>query len=372
VRNDSDPASTVSHACVPLALANDLKKILISRGWLLEGNKPTRAGELICFPLAPAGRTPDTQTILEELLPEVTFQDFLPQKPAWTRPRTLAEALRGYLPRELEVLLPKSWDIMGTVAVIEGPKDPAPELDPFWGNIGQAVVLVNPAVQSVFLKESAVQGEFRTRALRCIAGPDITETIYKENDCMFKLDVRKVFFTPRLVTERARVASLPPTEDELVFDMFAGVGPFAIERAKAQGVPVIAADKNPAAIYYLEQNVVANRVAHLVTPVCADAATVGEWPLDTVSRRASRVIMNLPERSLEFVPQAVLALRPEGGILHIYQFCQGEDVTDNAVQQVREALQAINATLEGVINAKIVKPYAPHEFLTVVDALVTP
>ncbi|OLS16096.1 MAG: putative SAM-dependent methyltransferase [Promethearchaeota archaeon CR_4] len=255
---------------------------------------------------------------------------------------------------------------------MEGPKDPNPALEPYWGAIGQAVIAVNPVVTSVFLKASAVTGEFRTRDLTCIAGPDASETIHKENDCSFYLDLRKVFFSPRLVTERARVAHIPKLEDELVLDMFAGVGPFAIQRAKVQGVPVIAVDKNPVAVEYLQRNVQVNHVANLVTSICDDVAHLGQGNLSDIVHRASRIIMNLPERAFQFLPQAVQALRPNGGIIHFYQFTRESDPLETSSRKFIDALQTIKGELVRIDRVKIVKPYAPHEYLTVVDAFCRP
>ncbi len=282
------------------------------------------------------------------------------------------EALQDTIPPHVEQYLPRSWDIIGTIAVVEGPRDPVSVLEPYLGAIGQAVIAVNPAVTSVFLKASAVTGEFRTRDLRCIAGPDVTETAYKENECTFHLDIRKVFFSPRLVTERARVAHLPKLEGELVLDMFTGVGPFAIQRAKVQSVPVIAVDKNPDAVAYLRQNMEVNRVGQLIRPICADVAKMGEGDLSSLVGQVSRVIMNLPERALEFLPQALTALKSGGGVIHLYQFVGGEDPLLEGERRFRETLHDANGELIGVQGVKIVKPYAPYEFLVVVDALVKP
>ncbi len=358
------------HAIIPASLANALKKVLLARGWLLTGTNPAKFGQKIGFPLAPDGTTDEARQELRQQYPDVEFQLHAVITKAGARPRTLMEALGTTFPRELEPFLPRSWDIVGAIAVVEGPKESVPALDPHWGAIGQAVIAVNPAVTSVFLKASAVTGEFRTRDLRCIAGPDVTETVYKENDCTFHLDIRKVFFSPRLVTERARVAHLPKLQDELVFDMFTGVGPFAIQRAKVQGVPVVAVDKNPDAIVYLRRNAELNRVHPLLTPICADIETLGKGELSSLEGKMSRIIMNLPERALEFLPQAIRALKPEGGIIHLYQFVGGEEPLQEGEIRFKDALQNAHGKLISIQAVKIVKPYAPYEYLVVVDASV--
>ena len=53
------------------------------------------------------------------------------------------------------------------------------------------------------------------------------EVIVKENGVNFKLDFAKVYWNPRLSTEHERLVNLVQKGD-LVFDVFAGVGPFAV------------------------------------------------------------------------------------------------------------------------------------------------
>ncbi len=368
----TDKNALVLHAIVPPSLANALKKVLLTHGWLVTGTNPTKISGNIGFPLSSDGAKDSAQLELRGQFPSIEFQLHGILAKTGLRPRTLIESLGNSIPSNLWQYLPRSWDIVGNLAVVEGPKDPQPALEPYWGIIGQAVIAVNPAVTSVFLKASAVTGEFRTRELCCIAGPNVTETVYKENECTFHLDIRKVFFSPRLVTERARVAHLPKLKDEFVLDMFAGVGPFAIQRAKVQGVPVVAVDKNPNAVTFLRQNMESNRITHLITPICADIATLGEGELGNIAGTMSRIIMNLPERAMEFLPQAVRALKPEGGVIHLYQFGGGEDAIKEGEKRFMDALQNAYGELIKPVGVKIVKPYAPYEYLLVVDAYCRP
>ena len=59
-----------------------------------------------------------------------------------------------------------------------------------------------------FIRSSDVEGDFRTRNLEILAGEDNTETEYKEFGCKFTVDVENAFFSPRLSTERERIANL--------------------------------------------------------------------------------------------------------------------------------------------------------------------
>ena len=56
---------------------------------------------------------------------------------------------------------------------------------------------MHKTVTTVLAKASAVNEKFRTRKLRFILGERTKETIYKENNCIMKVDVEKVYFSPR-------------------------------------------------------------------------------------------------------------------------------------------------------------------------------
>lgn len=115
------------------------------------------------------------------------------------------------------------------------------------------------ALKSVYYKTGKLNNLFRTPELELIAGVEGPEVFVKEEQCRFKLDVRSVYYCSRLHTERSRV--LGQIEPEaLVFDAFCGVGPFALQSARARKCVTFANDLNPACLYYFRQNQVANKV----------------------------------------------------------------------------------------------------------------
>ena len=86
-----------------------------------------------------------------------------------------------------------------------------------------------------------------------------------------KLDVKNVYFSPRLATERKRVQELT-NDGEEILDMFAGIGPFPIVIAKEKNVNITAVDINEHAIKYLNENIKLNKLApnaH-ITAICGD------------------------------------------------------------------------------------------------------
>ena len=140
-----------------------------------------------------------------------------------------------------------SLDILGDAAIIEIPKKLARKQS----LIGRAVLKANPQLRAVFKKASPVRGAYRIRSLARIAGKGSTLVTYRENSCAFRFDLQKVFFTPRMSSERMRVAKQVKA-NETVIDMFSGVGPFSILIAKIQPKvkAIYAIDSNMEAINY--------------------------------------------------------------------------------------------------------------------------
>jgi tRNA (guanine37-N1)-methyltransferase len=279
------------------------------------------------------------------------------------RPRTLVQALEGHLPPHLLPVVPRSFDIIGRVAIVELPD----ELARFGDLVGKAVLKTCPSVRTVMAKAGVFSSEYRTRELRLIAGEDNTVTCYREHGCVFELDVRTVFFSPRLGYERLRVAS-QVEPGETVVDMFAGVGPYSILVAKKQPLSsVYAVDANPSAFKFLVSNILANRVLGSVRPMMGD---VREVVRSSLSRTADRVIMNLPGSALDFVGDACLGLRERGGIIHFYSFESGKNPREGASMKLREKVEASGRELNSIMTARTVKEIAPYRVQVAVDALV--
>ena len=250
-----------------------------------------------------------------------------------------------------------SLDILGEIAIIDIPK----VLVKKEKMIGNAVLRANPQLRAVFKKASVVKGEFRTRDLKRIAGKGSTLTSYRENGCAFKFDASEVFFTPRMSTERLRVAR-QVKKGESVLDMFAGVGPFAILIAKTQPSvsAIFAIDSNPAATKYLEESAALNKISDKIIIFTGDASAVVQQYL---AGKATRVIMNLPRASKPFFDDAVLSLKTKG-VLHFYTLASTE-------KQVRSSIKKNLKKCKYTITAvRKVRPYAPRIWNYVADISV--
>jgi tRNA (guanine37-N1)-methyltransferase len=245
--------------------------------------------------------------------------------------RLLKEVLRDKLtPSELEMLY-ASFDVVGDIAVIKVPEPLLPKKH----IIAEALLSSLKNLRTVLLQTTPVEGEYRLRGLEVVAGEPKFETVHREHGCLYRVNLRTVYFTPRLSTERLRVAKLVK-EGEVVVNMFAGVGPYSILIAKrVRDVKVYSIDNNPEAYRYMQENIKLNKVEHKVIPLLGDAAEVIKSRLQHI---ADRVIMPLPEKALAYLPVAYQALRGGKGMIHYYEhvfYEKGEDPLQKAVEHVR-------------------------------------
>jgi tRNA (guanine37-N1)-methyltransferase len=279
------------------------------------------------------------------------------------RAATLVDLLDGKLAPHLIASLPRSFDIVGDIAIVEIP----PELEAYRAVVGEAVLKLNRNIRTVLAKAGAVSGVYRLRELRTIAGEKNTATIHREYGCRYYVDLAKAYFSPRLSFEHHRVASLV-REGETVVDMFSSVGPFAIQIAKAsRNVRVYAVDANPSAIEFLKKNVRLNRVDDRVVAVLCDAK---EAVRQRFSGLADRVIMNLPEGAAEFICDACRALKPSGGMIHFYGFVEASDSLENVKTRFAQVVEHCGRRVEKILFSRLVRATAPYEWQYVLDAKI--
>ena len=169
----------------------------------------------------------------------------------------LKEALRKKLTKGEISVLPRAFDVISSIAIIDLPK----ELRKKEKIIG-AELLKFANIKTVLKKESKIKGRLRTRKLKWISGIKTKETIHRESGCLFKLDVEKCYFSPRLSNDRINIIKqVKPGERVLV--MFSGVGPYPIVIAKNSKAKVVyGVELGKAATKYARENIKLNKLGN--------------------------------------------------------------------------------------------------------------
>jgi len=276
---------------------------------------------------------------------------------------SLREELEGILSRE-ELAKLRAFDLVGDIGILRLP----PELLPKKREIGEALLRVHRHLRTVLLQVSPVSGEFRTRRLEVVAGEPRTETLHRESGCVFKVDLEKVYFSPRLAHERMRIAR-QVREGEEVTNLFAGVGCYSIVMARHSGARrIYSIDKNPEAFRMMCENIRINRVGDRVLPFLGDAREVVASQL---RGKADRVLMPLPEAARHFVGTALEALKEEGGMVHFYDVGEDPDPFSPSLRFLEREVEGRGWGLK-VMERRLVRSYGPGIYHLVLDLLLRP
>lgn len=274
---------------------------------------------------------------------------------SWLELRDFLETRVPAAPRDL---LPARAKRIGGVALLRL----RPELEELGKEIGEAVKEFY-RVNSVYLIRG-IEGVERRPSLELLAGEPVTEVVHREYGCIYKLDLTRLMFCLGNSFERLRVAGLT-SRGEVVVDMFAGVGQFTIPIALL-GEPkkVYAIEINPIAHQYLLYNIKLNGVGNRAEAILGDCRKVVRERFEGV---ADRVIMGYLGGTIQMLPTALSALKPEGGVIHFHDLARrgGEE---NFVNEVLETATKYGFEVR-LISWRKVKSYSKTKNHIVVDFL---
>jgi tRNA wybutosine-synthesizing protein 2 len=274
------------------------------------------------------------------------------EKPEFYIPKkTLSSILE--IPEQEKRLLPKGWQILGDIIIISLRE----ELEKRKNDIGRALLSLYPGCRTVLL-DRGISGKTRQPSREIIAGAE-TETVHKENGCLFKIDAMHLMYSRGNLTEKKRMSMLGG--GEVVVDMFAGIGYFSIPMAvHSRPKKIFAIEINPIAFDYLKKNIILNCVEDIIEPIAGDCALV------TPRCIADRVIMGYLD-SNSYLEQGIRALLP-CGIIH-YHEAVPEAIENRPVERLIEAAGRMGRNIK-ILDACRIKKYSPGVWHVVVDVMV--
>lgn len=208
------------------------------------------------------------------------------------------------------------------------------------------------------MKIDHIQGTKREPVYKILFGSE-TETINKENKCLFKLDLSKVMWSKGNVNERLRIAKLV-RDNETVLDMFAGIGYFSIPiGVHSNARKVISIEINPNSYYYLCENVKLNKCDN-ITPV------LGDCLVETPKYNADRISMGYVKTTHHYLKVAVNSLN-KGGIIHYHETVPEKLLETRPISRIKQAAGDRDVEL---LKINKIKKYAPGVEHVVIDALI--
>jgi tRNA (guanine37-N1)-methyltransferase len=274
----------------------------------------------------------------------------------------LKQVLGTILSPEETAQVYSAFDQIGDIVIIKIPD----ELVAKKTVIAKAILDNIKTAKSVFAQASPVRGEFRVRDLEFLAGENRTTTEYKEHACRFKVDVARTYFSPRLSTERLRIARMVQ-DHEIIVNMFAGVGTFSVVIAKANKTcRVYSIDSNLAASELDRENAKLNKVQDRIVTIHGDAAEVINNQLVAT---ADRVLMPLPERAKEFVDSAILAIRKHG-MVHYFAHIKADGKKACQDLGLRDAEAAFAKYPHKIMGVRVVREVGPRIYQIDADVSV--
>ena len=256
---------------------------------------------------------------------------------------------RGFTTREIE-RAPTAWGVVGDVVLVEFPAACRRR-----EAVAAALLELHGNAHTVLSREG-IEGRCREPTVAVVAGEGPTETVHREHGVTYALDLAAVMFSPGNQAERARMGRVV-SPGEHVFDMFAGIGYFALPMAVA-GARVTATEINPDAFDYLLENRDRNDVQDRISPYLADCRTV--------RTAADRVVLGHYDGPA-YLESALDALRP-GGTLHCHAAVR-LDRRDEPRRRLERLVDGRDRALESV-SRRTVKTTGERWEHVVLDARV--
>ena len=208
------------------------------------------------------------------------------------------------------------------------------------------------------MKIDHIQGTKREPVYQILYGSE-TETINKENGCLFKLDLSKVMWSKGNNNERLRIAKLVE-DDETVIDMFAGIGYFTIPiGVHSNAREVIAIEINPNSYHFLCENIELNKLDN-ITPI------MGDCKVETPKFKADRIIMGYVKTTHHYLKVAIDSLN-EGGIIHYHETVPEKLMETRPIERI---ISQANGRDVELLKINKIKKYAPGVEHVVVDAKI--
>jgi len=332
---------------VPLKNAQEVKAFLIENDLFSHDYSFHKDSSNIFFPIAGKGS-------IKKKFKYVDFEERTDLKPS-RKSANLKSSVEQHLSKEELALLRRAFDIVGSIAILEIP----PELENKERLLAENVLKFQKNVKTVVKKAGIHETEFRTQPMQYLAGVDTKETVHKESGVLLKLDIEKVYFSPRLSAERERIAKqVRPGEYVLV--MFSGCAPYPCVIAKnSQAKEILGIELNPVGHKYGLENIRLNKIKN-VTLINDDVKSA----VAKLGRKFDRIAMPLPKSAGDFLDSAFSSAK-KGTIIHFYAF-EEEGNFDVAKKRIMDACRKHNLKCEILKTVKCGQQ-SPSTFRICVD-----
>jgi len=259
------------------------------------------------------------------------------------------ELLKAILPKDKDSLT--SYSIVGHIVHV----NLRDHLLEYKSVIGQILLDKIKGARTVVNKTDIIDNTYRNFKMEILCGEDCMLVQVRENHCVFEFDFSSVYWNPRLSTEHERITR-KVKQGDILYDVFAGVGPFSIPAAKKKCI-VLANDLNPESHKWLEHNTKLNKVNKLIQIFNKDGEVfikedvrsdmLKRWQIRDCQDITMHITMNLPAIAVTFLkvfnglfaPEELESLEIKTfPVVHVYCFAKGDNPVAIAKELVEENL----------------------------------
>lgn len=229
---------------------------------------------------------------------------------------SLRDALKNKLNKKELALVPRAFDIIGSIAVFN---DFPKELKKKEKMIAETLLKLHSNIKTVAKKTGKYSGKYRTPKIKIIAGEKTKETIHRENATSLKLHVETCYFSTRSAAERLRVAKQVKPEEKVLV-MFSGVAPFPCVIAKNSKAKIIyGIELNKEAHNYAQENIKMNKLPNIIL-LQGDVKKI----VPKLKEKFDKILLPLPKDAEDYLNLALTKLKSKGKI-YLYVFASEDD-----------------------------------------------
>ncbi len=230
--------------------------------------------------------------------------------------------------------IPKSFDVIGDILLFQ---DFSKELIKKEKQISNYLLKKYKNIKVVARKTKKYSGKYRLPKIKIIAGEKRKETLHKENNCVFKLDIEKCYFTPRLANERLRISKLiKNNESILVLGSGMGVYPIVISK-NSKAKEVYGIEINPIAHKYALENIKLNKTYNIIL-LKGDIKKI----IPKIKKKFDRIIIPIPKNAT-FYLKSILKVSKKNTIIHLYDFSKEKDIPKSSINKIKKYVKNFKA-----------------------------
>ncbi len=234
------------------------------------------------------------------------------------------------------------YDIIGNIAILK-------EKDK---KLAGRILKTRPSVKSVYVKADKVKGRLRTIKVRWLAGEKNKQALYKENNCRFKLDIEKCYFSSRLAGERAEIAGKIKKKDKVLV-LFSGVGPFAIVIARKTGAKVVSVELGRECSKFAAENVKLNKLNERVEIIQGNVKKLGKL---LKKQKFDVIVMPRPQLKESFLGYVVPFCK-KGTLIYYYDFGRQQELGKILAKIKADLSKKKKYKITGIKRAGEIAPY---------------